>query len=218
MKTENRKKLYAIGAVLLVAIIPARAQERAHPSVPSASAQTNLPAWFTRGLPGEGHAALNPLIGDWKQHKSVYGVLGRSPEAPPLVSTNITTHREWVAGGHYIEDFTEGTIDGSPYWRKGWLGYSIMDRRYEWVTIDGINTTMMAYLGNKGSGVASPIVMTGTFTDQGVLNENTVGKTVGQRTVITIENHDRHVIELFFTPPGGKEQLVDRTIYTRVKK
>lgn len=118
--------------------------------------------------------------------------------------------------GHYIEDLTTGTVDGKPYWRKGWLGYSIMDPRYEWVTIDSLNTTMMRYLGKSGSGEKIPIDMTGVFTDQGVVNERTVGKSVGQRTVIRIENDDRHSFELYFTPPGGKEQLADRSIYTRV--
>ena len=40
---------------------------------------------------------------------------------------------------------------------------------------------------------------------------------VGQRTVIRIESDDRHVFELYFTPPGGKEQLALRTVYTRIK-
>ena len=76
---------------------------------------------------------------------------------------------------------------------------------------------MMRYLGKPRSGKKLPIDMTGVFTDQGVVSEMTVGKTVGQRTVIRIENDDRHVFELYFTPPGRKEQLADRSVYTRVK-
>ena len=38
--------------------------------------------------------------------------------------------------------------------------------------------------------------VTGVFTDQGVVNEQTVGKPVAQRTVIRIEGNDRHVFEL----------------------
>jgi hypothetical protein len=92
-----------------------------------------------------------------------------------------------------------------------------MDGRYEWVTIDSLNTTMMIYLGKPGSGGQMPIDMTGVFTDQGVVDDQTVGKPVGQRTVIRIENNNRHVFELYFTPPGKKEFLADRTVYTRVK-
>jgi hypothetical protein len=183
----------------------------------SLEAQQPIPDWVRRGIPGTGHAKLNALIGTWRVHKSIYGTMGRSPDLPPIVSNDITTRRDWVADGHYIEDLTEGKVDGKPYWRKGWLGYSIMDRRYEWVTIDSLNTTMMRYLAKEGSGEEMPISMTGFFTDQGVVNEKTVGKPVGQRTVIRIENDDRHIFELYFTPPGAKEQLADRSVYTRVK-
>ena len=181
-------------------------------------AKQDMPDWLRRGIPGEGHAALKPLIGTWRVHKSIYGTLGRSPDLPPIVSDDIITRREWVANGHYIEDLTEGKIEGDPYWRKGWLGYSNMDHRYEWTTIDSLNTTMMRYLAKPESGVNLPIDMTGVFTDQGVVNEKTVGKPVGQRTVIRIEGDDRHIFELYFTPPGEKEQLADRSVYTRIKE
>jgi hypothetical protein len=59
--------------------------------------------------------------------------------------------------------------------------------------------------------------VTGVFTDQGVVNEQTVGKAVVQRTVIRIESNDRHVSELYFTPPGMREQLAMRLVYTRIK-
>jgi Protein of unknown function (DUF1579) len=50
-----------------------------------------------------------------------------------------------------------------------------------------------------------------------VVNEQTVGKLIGQRTVISVESNDHHVFDLYFTPPGGKEQLAMRLVYTRIK-
>ena len=38
--------------------------------------------------------------------------MGRSPDLPPIVSRDIRTTRVWVADGQYIEDTTEGTIEG----------------------------------------------------------------------------------------------------------
>jgi hypothetical protein len=58
----------------------------------------------------------------------------------------------------------------------------------------------------------------GVFTDQGWLGEDVAGKPVTMRTVITIESDDRHVFELFFMPPGRAERLVDRKVYTRIKR
>jgi hypothetical protein len=183
----------------------------------SAPQQQAAPAWLTRGLPGPGHHALDPLIGTWHVHMYIYGTFGRDPNAPPLESDDLTCVREWVAAGRYIEDTTRGTAAGGQYWRRGWLGYSNMDRRYEWVTIDAVNSTMMRYEGKPGTGIGMPITMVGVFTDQGVAGEQAVGKSVPMRTVINIENSDRHVFELYFTPPGQKEVLATRAIYTRMK-
>jgi hypothetical protein len=147
----------------------------------------------------------------------MFGTLGRDPSAPPITSSDLTCHRTWIDGGRFLEDTTQGTVAGGPYWRKGWLGYDNMDRRYEWVTIDAINSMMMSYSGAPGSGARQPIIMDGVFTDQGVAGEDTVGKAVKMRTVIRIEDDDHHVIELYFTRPGEKEALAQRQVYTRVK-
>ncbi|WP_051407847.1 DUF1579 family protein [Mesorhizobium sp. L48C026A00] len=180
--------------------------------------QSELPKWLSRGLPGQAHEVLAPLVGTWRVQLSFYGTLGRSPDQPPLVTDDLISRRQWLAGGRYIEDTMEGTLDGAPIWRKGWLGYSIMDDRYEWITIDPVNTTMMYYEGIPGPGNQRPISMSGAFTDQGVAGEDTVGKSIGMRTVIKIENNDRHVFELYFTRPGQQETLATRGLYTRLKE
>ena len=212
-RTSNAMLMAAACALAL----PASAQDPDTKGRAPGAVQQTVPDWVRRGIPGAGHAALAPLVGTWRVHKSIYGTMGRSPDLPPIVSDDVITKREWVADGHYIQDTTEGVVDGQPYWRRGWLGYSNMDRRHEWVTIDPLNTTMMSYLGKPGSGEKLPIEMTGVFTDQGVVSERTVGKRVGQRTVIRMENDDRHVFELYFTPPGEREQLADRSVYTRIE-
>jgi hypothetical protein len=176
----------------------------------------DMPGWMRRGLPGAGHAALKRLVGTWRARYEVYGTLGRRGDEPPIVSDDVTTRREWIGGGRFIEDTTEGTLMGAPLWRRGWLGYSNADRRYEWITIDSVNPTMMIYLGAPGAATAHPIVMEGAFVDQGVAGEETVGKRVGMRTVIRIESDDRHMFELYFSRPGDKEVLALRTTYVRV--
>jgi Protein of unknown function (DUF1579) len=176
-----------------------------------------MPKWKSRGLPGPGHAALQPLLGTWRIQMGVYATFGRSPDEPPIVSDDLLCARAWVADGRYLEDTTEGTAAGERYWRKGWLGFNNMDKRYEWVTIDAINSDMMIYASAKGSDSAAPIDMAGMFTDQGVSGEENAGKSVAARTLIKIDSNDRHVIELYFQPPGKPEVLATRQIYTRVK-
>jgi hypothetical protein len=184
----------------------------------SAWPQTQEPAAMVRnGLPGEMHKRLDALVGEWDVEKSFYRILG-TPERP-LISKGLLCRRSWVAetGNRHMQDVTQGILSGgAPCYRHGILSYWTMDKRYEWNTVDGLNSMMMTYKGKPGSGRPSgDIVMTGQFTDQGMLGAAYIGKTIAQRTVIKIEPCDRHVIEMYFTPPGEKERLIDRSIYTR---
>ncbi len=207
----------ALILTVLGAVAPlAQAQDKNPPAPAGAqSAATELPAWIRRGLPGAGHAAIAQLVGSWRVQMGVYGVLGRRDDEPPLISDDIVARREWVGGGRYLQDTTEGKLEGSPYWRRGWLGYSNMDRHYEWVTIDAVNSEMMSYASATGSGPQTTINLTGVFTDQGVAGEAYAGKSIAMRTVIRIDSNDRHTIELYFTRPGDKERLATRAVYTR---
>lgn len=201
----------AIGMMLGVT----HAQDKEIGTAPSLAVSADLPPWLRRGLPGRGHATLAPLAGTWRVQMGVYATLGRSADAPPITSDDLVTRRQWVAGGRYLEDTTEGTLDKSRYWRRGWLGYDNMAARYEWVTIDEANAGMMRYVSLTGSGPQIRLDLFGTFVDQGVAGEAFVGKTIPMRTVIRIEGQDRHVIELYFTRPGHKEALATRAVYTR---
>ena len=183
-------------------------------AAPSVAQAQETPPSMQRGMPSAGHAVLQALVGTWRVEHSIY--LGVGTRDRPAVSNDIICRREWVAGGRFLQDVTEGSIAGGPYWRKGLLGYSNMDQRYEWVTIDGFNTMLMSYLGSPGSGSQAPISMSGVFTDQGWLGEANVSKPVVMRTVIRIESNDRHIFEIYFTLPGGEEILVDRKVYTRI--
>jgi hypothetical protein len=205
------KRIAIIAALALPSAIafPAFAQ-------PSAVAtDETVPAWVRRGASSAGHAAMAPLVGTWRVELSIYGTMGRSPDLPPIVSRDLRATRVAIANGQYIEETIEGTVAGQPYWRRGWLGYSNIDRRYEWVTVAPL-VPMMIYRGAPGSGQQMPIEVTGSFTDQGVASEDSVGMAVGQRTLIRIEGPDRQVSELYFTPPGAREHLAMRMIFTRV--
>jgi hypothetical protein len=220
--TRSLRRSLAVGAFVGALAISVPAQvDPAPPAAlapiePPQSSQQDVPGWIRRGLPGSGHEALQPLVGKWRVRYEVYGTLGRRGDEPPIVSEDITTRREWIGEGRFIEDTTEGTLMGAPIWRRGWLAYSNMERRYEWVTIDNINTTMMSYASAPGSGPQQPISVVGAFIDQGVAGEETVGKRVEMRTVIRIDNNDRHMFELYFQRPGHKEVLALRSIYVRL--
>jgi hypothetical protein len=175
----------------------------------------NLQKLVARAQPSAGHELINALVGEWEVEKSMYVVLG-SPEKP-VQSSQMRTRREWIGDGRFVRDVTEGVIAGQPYFRTGLLGFNNMEWRYEWITADNVTPTMMIYIGRLGSGPNSPIVMEGSFTDLGVTGEESVGKSIPMRTVITIQSNDLHTLEIYFTPLGKPEQLADKAIFRRIK-
>jgi Protein of unknown function (DUF1579) len=204
-------------AIVIVAILAIAVRALEHDdAIASADSVNDVPNWVSRGLPGPGHAALEPLIGKWSVRMSIHALLGRTENDPPLVSDDLVATRQWIAGGRYLEDTTTGSMASGSYWRRGWLGYSNVDARYEWVTVDAVNANMMSYAAQRESGPHTPITMLGMFTDQGVTGERNAGRIVLMRTVIHICSNDYHVIELYVMPPGEPEVLATRMDYTRL--
>ncbi|MFF9866617.1 DUF1579 family protein [Streptomyces sp. NPDC013953] len=164
--------------------------------------------------PGPYHRSLDPLVGNWKATKYNY-VLGTGGE--PVVSRDIRVKVRWIekTGGRFLEERTEGTLAGRPYYRIGIMGYSTIDRRYEWTTFDSVTPTAMTYRGLPGTGTATEISVPGEFTDPGILGPEYTGRTILMRTVFRIDSADRHTVDLYFTPPGQRERLVDRVVYRR---
>ncbi|GAA4620034.1 hypothetical protein GCM10023196_002430 [Actinoallomurus vinaceus] len=162
--------------------------------------------------PGPYHRALNPLVGTWKAVKTNY-LLGTGGK--PVVSRDITVKVNWISktGGRFLQEKTDGTLAGKRYYRLGILGFSTIDRRYEWTTFDSVTPTAMTYRGAPVTAVTSVLSIPGEFTDPGVLGPDYLGKTIPMRTVVTLSG--KPTFDLYFTPPGQPERLVDRVVYTR---
>jgi Protein of unknown function (DUF1579) len=215
--TVSAALLFVFGGFSRAAFGPGNfPQQSTSPTVDGAQAQQ--PAMVRNGQPGAMHRRLDALVGEWDVVMTFYIAGGTS--AKPLVANGMTCRREWIAetGNKHLRDVTTGTVGGNRYYRLGILSYSTMDKSYEWNTVDALNTMMMTYKGAPGSaGATDNIVMSGEFTDQGVLGDDYAGKRIGQRTVIKIESPDRQVFELYLTPPGERERLASRAEYARRK-
>jgi hypothetical protein len=162
--------------------------------------------------PGPYHRNLDPLVGTWKATKYNY-ILGGGGD--PVVSHDITVTVKWISktGGRFLQERTEGTLASNRYYRLGLLGFSTIDRRYEWTTFDSVTPTAMTYRGAPLTEVPSVLSIPGTFTDPGLLGPGFLGKTIGMRTVITLRPKAHPTLDLYFTPPGQLERLVDRVVY-----
>lgn len=176
------------------------------------SAKPVGPAARQAGPFGNMHQRLQALAGTWSVKKYIY-MAGGTPDKP-LVGT-LNCRRTWIAGGRFLQDIMAGpmaALPGGQYYRMGVLGYSGIDKRYEWNTVDAFNSNMMTYKGKSGD---ARMNMVGEFTDAGVLGPANKGKVIAMRTVIQIDSRDQHTFLLYVTPPGRPEFLADRAVYTR---
>src|SRR4051794_36870614 len=74
---RSRALLAALAAAAFVLLAPRVACTPANAAQAAPAAQQDMPEWLRRGLPGPGHAALEPLIGTWHVQFSLYATLGR---------------------------------------------------------------------------------------------------------------------------------------------
>jgi hypothetical protein len=164
------------------------------------------------------HDRLQSLVGDWTVKKENY-LAGPRPDEP-VRGSGLVARKEWTPGlgVRFLTDTTWGKFGGQPYFRVGVIGFSIIDHRYEWNTVDGANAMMMTYKGDPHSGSDEVISMSGVFTHAGGLYpDELIGASIAQRTEIRIESPDRHVIDIFFAAPGEGEVLADHGVYTRAQ-
>ncbi|QKW38181.1 DUF1579 family protein [Actinomadura sp. NAK00032] len=208
----RRLALPAAAAVAVLGLTGAAGASTATVAPKPAASTTAAPSPGGDLAPGPYHRALDPLAGTWRAVKTNY-VLGAG--GAPVVSRDIVVKVNWIrkTGGRFLQERTSGTLAGDRYFRVGVLGFSTIDRRYEWTTFDSVTPTAMTYRGAPVTGSPSVLSIPGEFTDPGILGPEYRGRTIPMRTVIDLRG--KPTFDLYFTPPGQTERLIDRVVYTR---
>lgn len=159
--------------------------------------------------PGEEHAWMEPLVGNWAVEMLVYP----GPGADPIVSTDVEATREFVLDGRYIREELRGTVFGNPSARDGVLGYNRLEGRFEWVTQDTFEPGQMAYFG-RGDADSSGWSMWGESTEAG-FGEEPTGRKRDLRFEFEIVDANYNVQRIFATFPGQEEYLFVEQRFTR---
>lgn len=165
--------------------------------------QAKMDAWMKLAAPGKFHAHLKPLLGTWKTVSKWW----TSAEAEPAVSEG-TSQKKLILGGRFVQENYHSTAMGMPFQGVGLMGYDNAKKKYTSVWIDTMSTTMMTDSGtcNESGKV---------FTFRGAIDDPFTGQKKKIRTVLTIVNNDRHVLEMYETPQGGKEYKSLDVTYAR---
>lgn len=160
--------------------------------------------WQKYATPGEGHAVLDQLVGDWDYSLKYWSAPGSPPE-----ESKGENEIEWILGKRFLEMDVEGTSMGQPFKGMGIIGYDNAKNEYISTWIDTMGTGMMSATGTYDASTKT-MTETGTFTDP----------MSGQQTfkgVTQFVDKDNFTYNMFINSPSGEEVRVMEIIYTREK-
>lgn len=168
--------------------------------------QEMMAKWQQYAMPGEGHKALEPLVGKWDYTVSWW----ETPDAQPQTSTG-TSETKWIMGGRFLEQTAQGTAMGQEFHGMGLMGYDNMQKEYTGVWIDNMGTGMMTSTGTYDA--ASK-----TFTEKGSFScPQDEGGEKDFRGVTTLVSADKYTYEMYIKDKDDKESRMMEIVYTRKK-
>ncbi len=186
----------------------ASAQDNAEPAKTEAMdkmQQEMMAKWQEYSTPGEGHKALEPLVGTWDYTVTWW----EAPGSEPQKSTG-TSEVKWIMGGRFLEQSAKGTAMGQEFQGMGIMGYDNMTKEYSGIWIDNMGTGMMSSAGTYDPSKK-------TFTETGSFSCPQEGGEKSFRGVTTILGPDKYTYEMFAAGKDGKEARMMEIVYTRKK-
>ncbi len=203
-KAVKSRSVLFVGATLLVAtVLCANRVLSQQEDKKGGPEDAMMEAVMKAAQPGEHHAHLNPLVGNWNLHSK----WRFAPEAPWEESTG-TAEFKWVMGGRYILEKIESTMGDETFEGIGILGYDNIKKKHFSAWIDNMGTMIMT---SEGSCDASGKVV----TLYGQHPDPVDGTTKKQKSVHRIINNDKHVFEIYDRTADGKEFKSLEVTYTR---
>jgi hypothetical protein len=207
----SKSIIFPIFAVCLIAgmgVAKVFAQDDTEPAKQDAMDkmhQEMMEKWQKFSTPGEGHKALEPLVGTWDYTVTWW----ETPESQPQKSTG-TSEVKWIMGGRFLEQTAKGTAMGQEFQGMGLMGYDNMKKEYSGIWIDNMGTGMMT-----SAGTYDPA--TKTFTERGSFSCPQEDGEKAFRGVTTIDGPDKYTYEMFAADKDGKEVRMMEIVYTRKK-
>ena len=120
-------------------ILPISAQE---PEPSESEDAAMMEAYARAGTPGEHHAVLDRMVGEWDAEVRFWS----DPDAEPMV-TRATSEIEWVMDGRFVRETVTSSFEGQPFHGVGYTGYNNLSGEYEAVWMDNHSTALYRYAG-----------------------------------------------------------------------
>ncbi|MBW3565197.1 MAG: DUF1579 domain-containing protein [Acidobacteria bacterium] len=170
----------------------------------SAEEMAMMQAFEKAGTPGEQHARLAKMAGEWK----VAGKFWMEP-GDPVVSEGTSSRRMMLDGRVLAESFTSEFM-GVPFAGHGMTGYDNVTGKW-WTTWNDSMSTGILTMEGQCTESGDVCTWIGSNIDP------MTGKTMYTKMVGRSRN-DRETIESWVIGPDGKETRTMELVYTRKKE
>ncbi|RFM36179.1 DUF1579 domain-containing protein [Chitinophaga silvisoli] len=150
-------------------------------------------AWMDYMTPGKIHQMLAHSNGTWTYESTFW----MAPGAPPSKSTGITENK-MILGGRYQESIHKGKMEGMDFEGHSLLAYDNAKKIFQNAWVDNMGTGIMMLEGTWDDASHS-LTLTGKTYDP------MAGKDIEMKEVITIQDDDHHLMEMYYTGKDGKE-------------
>jgi hypothetical protein len=169
----------------------------------SAIAQESPP---DSAAPGESHAALVRLAGDWEAHATFWAWQDQST---PSMECTVTVSARMVMGGRFLLQNVQGQCMDQPVEAIGVIGYDNATGQYQAVDFDNMRTNITRHIGEMND--VGDIVFHLSYTDR------TTGESVDRRTVRTMIS-EREWVETAHESRNRDERQVMEIRATKVER
>lgn len=190
------RPLLALFATLLIpALLPQGGVAQEEPDMASV-----MEAWAKAGTPGEAHAFLARMEGNWTATVKMW----MDPSGEPTVS-EATSKQEMMLDGRFLHESVKGEFMGQPFHGMGLTGYNNVTGKYESMWIDNMSTAVQRYEGSLEGDV---------LTFHGKYLDPVSGEWIESRSTITMPSDDE-MVAVGYETRGGVEQKMMELVYTR---
>jgi hypothetical protein len=153
-------------------------------------------------MPGEHHAHLKKLAGNWDYTMKIWA----EPGAEPMESTGKRS-AEMILGDRYLQEKYTGTFMGMPFEGHGTTGYDNAQKEYVGTWLDNMGTGIMMSTGSCDG--------KGTWTMTGDMADPATGKMVPTRSVTKLVDDNTYIVEMYLKGPDGKEMKMMEMAHKR---
>jgi hypothetical protein len=195
---KKQLKLFGMGAVLLILVfsLTGRAVQSEQ------SQEEQMEAYMKMMAPGENHAFLKKLVGEWTVETTSW----MQPGAEPTVTQNAAVS-EMMFGGRFLKSHFKGTMMGMPFEGIQIIGFDTFKKKITSLWIDSSSTF---FYMTEGKREGNKLVEMGEWPDPMTGGYSKV------KIVTTLVGQDEYTFEMYMLMEGQEfRSMLNR--YTRKK-